>query len=380
MENFDSGKYDDIRPYTDSETKAALGRIAGAPELDAISGFLFPGQSPDNLRRLIRKLDSVDSFQTEVMASAVRTIVKRTSEGVTYGGLENAMDGKTHIIVSNHRDIILDPAIIQLILHENHAPTTEIAVGDNLISSGFIEDIFRSNRMIKVVRGGTTREKYMASRHLSEYLRNDVVSGRCSVWIAQKNGRTKDGTDRTSQGLLKMFEMSGEGDFVNDFVNLSMLPVSISYQYEPCDFLKARELYISRRGEYVKQPGEDTNSILQGVLQYKGGIHFEFNRSITEKEIADCASLGKNERYQALALVIDDKIRSSFRLWDNNYIAYDMLNGGGRFAGKYSAEAASAFRAYMEKGLSAIVGKEPYILIGELREIFLSIYAGPICF
>ena len=372
--------FDNIRPYTDEETSQALKRMAAAPELSAISTFLNgPGQDKeDALRALLRGLRTIDEFQARVMAGVIRSILHRTSTSLDVKGLDNVMDGRKHVLMSNHRDIILDPAIMQLILFDSGAPTTEIAVGDNLIANSLIEDIFRSNRMIKVVRGGTPREKYMASSMLSSYMRSNIASGRCSVWIAQRSGRSKDGCDATSQGVLKMLDMSGAGDFIKDFLEISVLPFAISYQLEPCDFLKARELYITRRGQYVKKPGEDTRSILTGVTQDKGGIAFHFCPALTEEDITACAAQGKNDRFKALAAMLDDRICSNYRLWDTNYIALDIMEGSTANSAQYTPEARTAFVGRMEKGLSAIVEKDPDMDKDELREIFLSIYANPV--
>lgn len=372
--------YDSIRPYSDKETSAALKRVADAPELTDISTFLYGhGQGKEEaLRALLRTLSTIDEFQSKVMAGVIRSILNQTSASLEISGLEHVDDGRKHVLMSNHRDIILDPAIMQLIFFENNVSTTEIAVGDNLIANSFIEDIFRSNRMIKVVRGGSPKEKYLASALLSSYMRENISSGRCSVWIAQRNGRAKDGRDNTSQSVLKMFEMSGKGDFVKDFLEMSILPFAISYQYEPCDFLKARELYVSRRGRYVKKPGEDTRSIITGITQNKGGIAFSFSPALSESDIVSCAACGKNDCFKALASLLDDRICSGYRLWDTNYIAYDIKDGHAGHVAKYTAQAREAFVMRMEKGLSAIVEKDPGIDKEELREIFLSIYSNPV--
>ena len=175
-----------------------------------------------------------------------------------------------------------------------------------------------------------------------------------------------------------MLDMSGAGDFIKDFLEISVLPFAISYQLEPCDFLKARELYITRRGQYVKKPGEDTHSILTGVTQDKGGIAFHFCPALTEEDIASCAAQGKNDRFKALAAMLDDRICSNYRLWDTNYIALDIMEGGTANSAQYTPEARTAFTERMEKGLSAIVEKDPDMDKDELREIFLSIYANPV--
>lgn len=372
--------YESIRPYNDEETSAALKRVADSVELASISAFLYgpDKEKEEALRAVLRRIDTVDQFQAAVMAGAIQAILDRTSSHLEVRGLENVENGRKHVLLSNHRDIILDPAILQLILFNDKVSTTEIAVGDNLIASTFIEDVFRSNRMIKVVRGGTPREKYVSSVRLSAYMREGISSGRCSVWIAQRNGRSKDGCDQTEQGLLKMLGMSGSGDFVKDYMEISVLPLAISYQYEPCAFLKAREVYISRRGQYVKKPGEDTASILEGVTAYKGGIAFRFCPELSMDELEACAVYGKNDSLKALASVIDKRICSNYRLWDTNYIAYDILEGDDRSNDRYDAGARDMFVEQMEKGLSAIVGKDPDIDIRELREIYLSIYANPV--
>lgn len=371
-------KFGDIRPYTDAEARDAFKRMADDPHIEPITNYIKPGLPVEAMRGLLSSLTSVWDFQHKVMYDVVTSIIRQTTAGVTYSGLENLKDGRTHLLISNHRDIILDPAIIQVLLYENKVHTTEIAVGDNLITSQFIEDITRSNGMIKVMRGGTPREIYSNSNHLSEYLRSKIAAGECSAWIAQRNGRTKDGKDQTSQGLVKMLQMSGSGNFVEDYAALNIVPISISYQYEPCDFLKARELYISKREQYVKQPGEDLQSMLTGLTQYKGNVHFYFAPTLSVEAISKCAELDKNERYKAIAGVIDSEIISSYRLWNTNYIAKDILDGTSNYSEYYSQQEKVEFEAYMEGGISKIVERENHICKDELREIFLSIYANPV--
>lgn len=371
-------KFFDIRPYTDSEAQDAFKRISEDPALDYISRYLNPEASPAEMRGLIGSLTSVKEFQHKFMYGAVKSIIKKTANTLTSNGIHYLKDGKCHLLISNHRDIILDPAIIQALLYENSIHTTEIAVGDNLISSKFIEDVTRSNGMIRVVRGGSPREIYHHSTHLSEYLRLKIGGEMCSAWIAQRNGRTKDGIDQTSQGLLKMLLMSGTGDFAVDINSLNILPISISYQYEPCDFLKAREIYYSRRVQYKKMPGEDLNSILTGLTQNKGNIHFEFLSPLSSAEIKQCADLDKNDRFQALSKLIDKKIILNYKLWNNNYLSNDILNNTSIYSSHYTEEDKRCFISYMESGLNDIVEKESNIDYNELREIFLSIYANPV--
>lgn len=368
-------KFDDIRPYYDSEIPAAAGRMKSNPNIDSIAAFLNIGG--DVLRDKLDLCKDIDSFQSNIMAFAVEGILKNTSAGVSYGGLGYFEGGQKHVIVTNHRDIVLDSAIIQLILHTHGVTTTEMAVGDNLISSKFVEDIARSNKMIKVVRSTMPRELYESSKLLSEYIRMKVVSQDSSIWIAQRNGRTKDGNDLTEQGLLKMLDMSGTGDFIKDTDELNILPVAISYEFEPCDAEKTHEIYESRRHKYVKGADEDFRSILKGIEQWKGRIHFEFTEPVLTEEVRYCARFKKNERFQELAKIIDKQIHATYRLWPNNYIAADLLAEAGgasaRYQERYTADDMAGFISYMTGKLSGIEGDAE-----ELRDIFLHIYANPV--
>lgn len=369
----DFTKFDDIRPYNDSEVHPALERIVANPLFSNVAQYIFPGQNEDIFRQLLLSCHTKEDFQVKVMSQIVSRILAGTAKEVTFTGLEHFAGGKRHLIVSNHRDIVLDSAIIQLILYRHNVDTTEIAVGDNLITSSFIEDITRSNKMIKVIRSSNPREVYTTSKVLSEYIRHNVANQISSVWIAQRNGRTKDGIDITEQGLLKMFDMSGSGDFVKDFSELSIMPTSISYEYEPCDIFKAVEMYIGRRQKYVKAEGEDLKSILTGIMQFKGNIHISFNEPLTADEINSAAGLDKNERFKALGLAMDRKIISEYKLWKNNYIAYDILNSSNEYASMYSLDEKEGFKTYMENKLVDIDADK-----AELEHIFLSIYANPV--
>ena len=372
----DFTKFDDIRPYNDSEVHPALERIVANPLLSNIAQYVFPEMDENLFKQLLLSCNTKEDFQVKVMSQVVAKILKGTAKELTFSGLEYFAGGKKHLIVSNHRDIVLDSAIIQLILHQHGVETTEIAVGDNLITSSFIEDITRSNKMIKVIRSSNPREVYTTSKVLSEYIRYNVSNQKSSIWIAQRNGRTKDGIDVTEQGLLKMFDMSGSGDFVKDFSELSILPTSISYEFEPCDIQKAVEMYVSKRQKYVKAEGEDLKSILTGIMQPKGNIHIAFNAPVSLEEIQEASQLDKNEKFKAICTAMDKKIVAEYKLWGNNYIAYDMLNGSNEYAQMYTAEQKAVFEGYMAKQLSAV--KLPDVDMDELKEIFLSIYANPV--
>ena len=368
--------YASISPYTDEEAVEALRRVAQNPFLPIVSKFLFPDEPFYTLRRLLKSINSIDDFQQVVMSKMIMTVIQRSSSGFTFDGLENVPKDRKFLAVSNHRDIILDPAMIQWTLFHNDLPLTEICVGSNLLENNrMVSDLLRSNRMIKVIRGISARELYLSSKLLSSYIRDRITSGGSSVWIAQREGRTKNGLDKTEQGLLKMFDMSGKGSFEENFNELNILPMSISYEYESCDIRKARELLISRKQKYVKKKHEDTHSIISGISQWKGGINLSIDKPITPEEVHEASVLDKNDRYQALRKTLDERIISNYKLWKTNFIAYDMLEGKGKYSDRYSKENVEEFEGYMAHKLGKV---ERSLNHDELKQIFLDIYANPV--
>jgi hypothetical protein len=377
MAEIDFSKFESISPYGDEDAVNALGILADAPILPGVSKYFFPEQSEDFLSISLKSVKSVDDFQVLVMSKIIERVLAFTAHNFSYDGINNLanLDGKKFLLLSNHRDIILDPAITQIVLYRNGLPTSEIAVGDNLITNKTIEYLIRSNKMIKVIRGVSSRELYLSSKLLSEYIRLSITSGKSSIWLAQRQGRTKNGADTTEQGLLKMLDMSGGEDFQKNFEELNIVPLSISYEFEPCDALKAREMLISRTEKYVKAEGEDLNSILMGIKQPKGNIHLNIGKPITSDEIREAAECDKNERYQKIRQAVDLRIIEGYKLWKNNYVAYDLLNHSYKYSHKYAQDDIDRFVAYMEKQLNTV---EPELNRKELRELFLEIYANPV--
>ena len=372
----DLTEFSDIAPFNDEEAAAALARVSLHPATPWVSKYIFPNQPETYLRDILQSIHSVDEFQSMVMSKAVEWVIATTVKEFTYNGLDNikSIDG-CYLAMSNHRDIILDPAFTQIVLFRNNLPMTQIAVGDNLLSHKSVELLIRSNRMIKVIRGISARELYLSSQLLSRYIRETVTSGSGSVWIAQRQGRTKNGIDTTEQGLLKMCDMSGTKDFVQNFKELNIVPMSISYEYESCDILKARELLISRTQKYVKTDNEDLQSILMGIKQQKGNVHLEINKPLTEEEIMEAACCDKNDRYQSIRHTMDRRIISGYKLWKTNYMAYDIVNPGGKYSDKYTPEDLASFKAYIDGQLKKV---EPTLDQDELRDILLHIYSNPV--
>lgn len=371
----DLSEFSSISPYTDAEAAEALSKLADYPVVGIASQHFFPDQSPDFLKNLLKEIKTIDDFQILVMQKLVRWVIDHTAKNFSYDGINNIDPDKKFLALSNHRDIMIDPAITQLVLYNNGIPLTEIAVGDNLITNKAVEWLIRSNRMIKVIRGVSARELYLSSQLLSKYIRMNITEQRSSIWLAQRQGRTKNGYDVTEQGLLKMLDMSGSSDFLQNFEELNIIPMSISYEFEPCDILKARELVISRKRKYVKADGEDLNSIMVGIMQQKGNIHLNIGKPLTTDEIAEAAKCDKNDRYQLIRHAVDIRVIEGYKLWKNNYIAYDLLNHSFKYSEYYQPNDIERFVDYMRTQLDSV---EPEINRADLRRIFLGIYANPV--
>lgn len=380
---YQNSEFESISPFTDEEAVQALGVVSAHPVVGAVSKYLFPDQPETFLRDSLRQISSIDEFQKAVMSKAVEWVIENTSTSFTFDGSENlrGVDG-CFLALSNHRDIILDPALTQYMLLQNNLPMTQIAVGDNLLKNKYIELLIRSNRMIKVIRGISARSLYLSSLLLSRYIRRNITEGISSIWLAQREGRTKDGSDTTEQGLLKMLDMSGTASFTENFEQLNIIPLSISYEYEPCDILKARELLISRDRKYVKGDNEDLYSIVTGIKQFKGGIHLNIGKPLTHDEIYEASFCNKNDRYQFIRSCVDDRIRCGYKLWKTNYIAYDLVHGNSSKSEFYTTEQLDEFKEYIEGQLDKVrelpFDKDERIDREELRKILLTIYSNPV--
>lgn len=258
-------------------------------------------------------------------------------------------------------------------------PCPDICAGNNLLSDAVVYDIMRSNRMIIVLRDLTPKEKYLSSLHLSEFIRQDIRKGQ-SVWIAQRPGRAKNGLDVTSQGLVKMLMASGNGDFVADLAELNIVPMSISYEYETCAALKARELILSAAGPYIKAPREDFYSIVSGITQEKGRIHIHFGKPVTREDLDEIASKKmKNARFDELRLLLDQRIQNGYHLWPTNYIGSDLLNDEQRYIDMYTAEDVDKFYSMLDFRVDSLqYTRKERLMRDALRNKMLEIYANPI--
>ena len=367
-------KFDDIRPYYEDEIPAAMKRIAASSSFPLLSSYVYPDEAVKDVRERVAGFKTVREFQQETMSLMNKRVIDLTISDFSCTGLERLSKDKSYLYVSNHRDIVLDSSLLQYFLNANGYDTTEITFGANLMMNQLVVDIGKSNKMFKVERpGGNIKEFYKGSKHLSEYIRYVIKEKKQSVWIAQRNGRTKDGNDSTDQGIIKMFCLSEPEDKIKALADLHIVPVSISYEWESCDILKALELYESQYTKYTKKPGEDLNSILTGIIQYKGQVHIEICQPISKAELSSLDLLTKNEYHKAVASLIDSRIHTAYRLYPNNYIAHDIRYGNTRYQDMYTAEQRMAFEHHLSK-----LDKYDTCDMEQLRDIFLGIYSNPV--
>jgi len=366
--------FEDIRPYYDHEASNVLVEMSKDPLFFKLTNYFWPEMTKEEALKKVEMVNTVHDFQEHFMDGAIRTIVARSSTGLSYSGFENLDPNERYLFIANHRDILLDSAILQILLFQHGHDTSEITFGNNLMEEGFITHFGRLNRMFTVQREGTARELYDISKKLSAYIRHTIVDKKVSVWIAQRNGRTKDGNDQTQTGLLKMLNISGNGNFNDSFKALKIVPLTISYEYEPCDSLKVQELYLSSlHTKYKKAPGEDLNSIITGIVQPKGRIHMAVGKPIVDELDGINKLDNENEKIKQLTAFIDKQIYNDFKLWPINFIAMDILEEGTNFENEYTKEEKEKFIDYINQTIAKLDGeKEP------LFNLFIKMYAAPV--
>jgi hypothetical protein len=367
--------FDDMRPYYDHEVQPALRRLAGDPLFRKLLDFAGLPFTETEVREKISRINSSYGFQQAFMHAGIRSILARSGSELSFSGFEHLQPGTGMLFVSNHRDILLDPAILQVLLVEHGLDTSEITFGENLMTPGFITDFGRLNRMFRVVRQASSRELYDIAEKLSAYIRHTIADKKVSIWIAQRNGRTKDGNDLTQSGLLKMLLLSGgDHDPATSLSMLNIVPMSISYEYEPCDALKTQEVYLSSLlSKYVKASDEDLKSIVQGACQKKGRIHLALGVPFSQSLVRLQTAGHRMGQLRLIRELLDREILSNYRLWPTHFIAADLLTGRATHAGRYTPEEKTKFEAHLEAGLDGLKGPRE-----ALWRIFLSIYANPV--
>ena len=365
--------YDDIRPYVDAEIPSAMLRITESEAFPLLASWIFPERDLEEVRQLMLSFKTIREFQHQVMMPVNEQVINRSISTFTYSGFEQLDPHTPYLFVSNHRDIMLDASLLQYLLVKHGRDTSEITFGANLMTPGLVTDIGKSNKMFRVERGGRMRDFYMSSQHLSDYIRHTLLTKRESVWIAQRNGRTKDGLDKTDQGIIKMFCMSHPDDKISALSDLHIVPVSISYEIESCDILKAIEMYESRCRKYIKKPGEDLNSILTGLLQQKGHVDITLCPELTREELMSFDDCTNNEYHRRVAELLDCRIIAAYQLSAYNYVAHDLRYGQSAMRSYYTEDQRQAFLHRMSR-LDEYDVSEPDVLY----DCFLAIYANPI--
>ena len=366
-------KFDAIRPFYDTEINEALHNIANHPMMKALMNFSFPDVADDIWKEQLRKTHSIRDFQCNFIYQSVQKVLEKSSEGMTTSGFENLKPNTAYLFVSNHRDILLDTTLLNTALFEHGLVMTASAIGDNLVKKSFLKTLAKLNRNFLVQRGLTPREMLQSSKLLSEYIGQLLLHENRSVWIAQREGRTKDGNDETNPGVLKMVGMgSDEKNLMDYFKKIQIVPVSISYEYDPTDALKMPQLMAEANNEvYVKEKNEDFMTILSGALGQKKRIHIHVGKVLdAEIEAIKAENDNSNKQVVALAQVIDDAILSNYKLWPTNFIANDLVNNTNRYSHLYTENEKSLFERRLEMRIDH---DNPVALEG-----FLAMYSNPV--
>ena len=367
-------EFDDIRCYNDEEVPAVLENLRNNKYFKYFMLQVLDLDTYKELLPVLAEVKTVAEFQKRFIVPALLFLEKTTTGGVSFTGLDKLDKDKAYLYITNHRDIVLDSAFINKILIPNNYKGTEIAIGSNLLITDWITDYVKINRSFVVTRDAPVRQMMVVSKILSQYIRYNINEKGHSTWIAQREGRTKDGKDSTQVALLKMLNLSGVKDIKQSFKNLSIIPVSISYEIEPCDNYKAKELYLKdTKTGYQKTPADDLNSMSDGITMKKGRVHYHFNEPIDFELDQINGKLNKNEQFEAVANIIDQKIWSSYKLWPNNYIAYDLVNFTNKYNTEYTKEEKETFIKMMEEKISTIKGD-----VQAIKDSYLSIYANPV--
>ena len=366
-------KFDEIRPYYDSEINKALKGVIHHPMLKSLMNFSFPDVADEVWKEQLMKTHSIRDFQCNFIYQSVQKVLEKSSEGLSTSGFEHLEPNTSYLFISNHRDILLDTTLLNATLFEHDLVMTASAIGDNLVKQPFLHVLAKLNRNFLVQRGLGPREMLQSSKTLSEYINQLLLHENRSVWIAQREGRTKDGNDATNPGVLKMIGMaSDEANLMDYFKKVKIVPVSISYEYDPTDALKMPQLLAEANNEvYVKQETEDFMTILSGALGQKKRIYIHIGKVLdTEIDAIVAENDNVNKQIQALAQAIDDSILSSYKLWPTNYIAYDILNNTDKYSNQYSEDEKAVFVRRLEKRIDA---SNPIAFQG-----ILAMYANPV--
>ena len=345
-------EFDEIRPYNPEELPQIYEELIADPEFQAVMGYVFKDIPFEHVAAKIRGCKTNLDFQVNMVLPFLQQVLAKLSTGLTMS-IENKENLAKSLCISNHRDIIMDSAFLCMVLVQNTGNTVEIAIGDNLLIRPWIKKLVRVNRSFIVQRSASIREMLASSKRLSSYMHHAITERQQPIWIAQREGRAKDSNDRTQEGLIKMMSMYSSDDIIDALKVLNIAPTTISYEFDPCDYLKAKEFQQKRDNpEWKKAPQDDLINMKAGMFGYKGGIHYHVADCINDEIDAIDRSLGKNEKTAAVARIIDKHIHKNYKFWPINYYFYELLTGDARFADKYTAEDKAKLDMYIYCQLS----------------------------
>lgn len=372
--------FSDIAPYDDSEFHSKMENLVKEPGfLHAVNYTMPPEDVPALIDELL-KIDNKYDFQTQVMFPFLEMLAKTTTSGITLGGVKYLNPSMSYTFITNHRDIVLDASFLNLAFLRKGYPTSEVAIGNNLLIFDWISDLVRLNKSFIVKRNTGLREGLEAAKKLSAYIHYCILEKHEAVWIAQREGRAKDSSDHTQESLIKMLAIAGQGQFIDKLKEINLMPVSISYEYDPNDYLKVREFLMKRRNpDFKKSQRDDLFSMETGLLQFKGKVHFQLTPRINSKldQIGDFSDNNKAAKH--VGCIIDQAIHRSYEIFEINYIAFDLLHNTQRFSRKYTPEKKEEIMAYFNRQLDKV--DLPDITSEErvyMREMILTMYSNPL--
>lgn len=373
-----SYNFDDIRPLNNDEVKDAIEALVTNADFERAFRYIKPDVNWKDFSEKMRSFKTKEDFKSKLAYEAVMMVANKTTFSLTISGRSRLpKDKKPCTFISNHRDIVLDASFLNVMLYDVGYGMTQVAIGDNLMIRPWIETLVRLNNSFIVKRGVSVRQMLDVSKKLSAYIRHTVTETKESIWIAQREGRAKDSNDRTQGSILKMFNMSGDKDIISNIMELNIFPVAISYEYDPCDFLKAKEFQMKRDDpNYVKSQRDDLLSMETGILNNKGRVHFTLTEPINDQLAKLDKSMEKNELIASIANIIDKEIYKHYRFYPCNYVAYDMLTGTKRFSSNYGLRDKKHFEEYLQGQLDKIVlpNKDEAFL----RTKILEMYTNPL--
>ena len=370
-------EFDTIRPWEPEDLPEGFDRLLANDQFKQVLAYLYPQVPLEMIAQKLKACKTNLDFQLAFAYDFVHGILKKAATGceMDCSSLDNT---RNYTFISNHRDIVLDSAILDVMLIENKFKTTcEIAIGDNLLSLPWVKDLVRVNKAFIVERALSMRQMLMSSKRLSDYMHFAIKEKNENIWIAQREGRAKDSNDRTQKSILQMMSMGGEGSIIERLKQLHLVPLSISYEYDPCDFLKAKEFQQKRdHVEWKKGPTDDLVSMQTGIFGYKGHVHYHAAPCLDEYLDSLDPDMPKQDIYNKVAAYIDQQIHRNYRLYPGNYVALDMLEETEAYTDQYTAEDKAKFEKYIQGQLAKI--DLPNKDEAYLKERLLTMYANPV--